>query len=198
MAYITGKMPEFDSLPRFIPRDQAFDLTLNIFLDDSATKDVLASGTITLYHGTKKLVDAQAIAVGGTYSGSYSLAAAITKDETLTDQMLELWTVVTSTGETVTIRKSGHLVRHLLYPIVTDSDLVARHNQLDDIRPSGLTNWLDYLTTAWEVLNRDLIKRGKRPELVLDSYALFDLHVFKALQLIFRDMTTFVGDGRYQ
>ena len=47
------------------------------------------------------------------------------------------------------------------------------------------------------MLNRDLIKRGRRPELVLDSYALIDMHIFKTLELVFKDASTYVGDGRY-
>tara|TARA_R110002124_G_scaffold48723_4_gene143586 strand:+ start:863 stop:1630 length:768 start_codon:yes stop_codon:yes gene_type:complete len=197
MSYVNGVFPDFSALPRMIVRGEAVTLSLNVFVDDSATKDTLASATLTLKQGSTKIVDAQTATVGGSVSASYNLTAGDTSSLSLSDDLLELWTVTTSGGETVTIRRSGHLVRHALFPLVKDSDLVARHNQLNDIRPSGLSNWLEYIKTAWEILNRDLIKRGKRPELVLDSYAIFDLHIYKTLNLIFRDMTTFVGDGRY-
>ena len=197
MAYINGVFPDYNGLPRIIPRNEAFTLQLNVFLDDGSTKDTLSAATLTLKNGTEVVVDAQSATVGGSVSASYAISAASTKDLNLSDMMLELWTITTSTGVTTTIRRSGMLVRHQLYPLVKDSDLIMRHNQLDDIRPTSISNWLDYIKTAWEVLNRDLIKRGKRPALILDSYALFDMHLFKALELIFRDMTTFVGDGRY-
>lgn len=197
MAYVNGVFPDFSALPRMIVRGEAVTLSLNVFVDDSSTKDTLASATLTLKQGSTTIIDAQTATVGGSVSASYGLTAGDTSSLSLSDNLLELWTVTTSGGDTVTIRRSGHLVRHALFPLVKDTDLVARHNQLDDIRPSGLSNWLEYIKTAWEILNRDLIKRGKRPELVLDSYAIFDLHVYMTLNLIFRDMTTFVGDGRY-
>jgi len=197
MAYINGVFPSLDALPRMVIRGEAATLSLNVFVDDASTKDTLSAATLTLKQGSTVIIDAQTATVGGSVSASYNLLAADTSSLSLSDTLLELWTVTTSGGDTVTIRRTGHLVRHQLFPLVKDSDLLARHNQLNDIRPSGLSTWLDYIKTAWEMLNRDLIKKGKRPELVLDSYALFDCHVFKSLELIFRDMTTFVGDGRY-
>ena len=111
--------------------------------------------------------------------------------------MLEIWTLTNAVGDVVTARRAGHLVRNILYPMVTDSDLIARHARIEDIRPPTLPDFSTYIQTAWEMLNRDLIKRGRRPELVLDSYALIDMHIFKTLELVFKDATTYVGDGRY-
>jgi hypothetical protein len=161
------------------------------------------AGTFTLKQGGKVLVDAApCTTLGGSFSSAtYDLLAADTSGESLGSDYLELWTLTGTTHgfgtETVTFRRSATLVLSGLWPMVSDVDLVARHSRLDDLLPPAETNWARYRELAWEILNRDLIKKGRRPSLILDSYALIDAHVFKTLELIFRDLSTLVGDGRY-
>jgi hypothetical protein len=156
--------------------------------------------TVTLKQGSTVLLDeVAATTIGGpTDSATLDILAALTTDLSFSDTILELWTFTGGAPPfQVTARRSGHLVRSILYPLIHDSDLLARHQRLNDIRPPTLNTFEPYRDTAWEVLNRDLIKQGRRPELILDSYAIIDMHIFKSLELIFRDAITFVGDGRY-
>ncbi len=188
-----------EGLPRMIQR--AADTTLDVtwFEDGAALVAPVVSATFTLKQGTRVLVDnVAATTVGGPiYSATYDLNGTVTQDLNFSDTMLEVWTLTSLAGVTVTARRSGHLVRTILYPMVTDSDLIARHARINDIKPPTVPNFSPYIDLAWEMINRDLLKKGRRPELVLDSYALIDMHVYKSLELIFRDATTFVGDGRY-
>lgn len=157
------------------------------------------SGAVTIKAGSRVIVDNAPVVLGiaGT-SASYTLLPALTNDLDPNDQMLEIWTLRDGAfTEQVTFRRSGHLVITKLWPMITDHDLVARHSRLMELLPPSAVSWTEYRDLAWEVLNRDLIKRGRRPELILDSYALVDAHVYKSLELIFRDLTTLVGDGRY-
>lgn len=186
-----------EGLPRMIKRGENQVLDITWFQDGAAIIAPVVSATVTLKQGSRVLVsNAPAVIGGPTYSATYNLAAGVTADLSLSDTMLEIWTLTNATGS-VTARRSGHLVRTILYPMVTDSDLIARHARIEDIRPPTVSNFTSYIDLAWEIINRDLLKKGRRPELVLDSYALIDMHIYKALELIFRDATTFVGDGRY-
>ena len=178
----------------------------NQIIDCSWFEDTLlivpTACTVTLKQGSNVLLDAiAATTIGGPgNSATLDFPAALTTDLPFSDTMLELWNfqgLVGGLPVEVTARRSGHLVRSILHPHIQDSDLLARHQRLNDIRPPGLASFQDYRTTAWEVLNRDLIKQRRRPELILDSYAIIDMHIFKSLELIFRDAITFVGDGRY-
>jgi len=162
------------------------------------------AGTFTLKQGGKVLLDAVPCTTLGASltptSATYDLLAGATTGEALGSDYLEIWTltaVVHAAPITVEFRRSATLVLSGLWPMVSDVDLVARHSRLDDLLPPGEINWARYRELAWEILNRDLIKKGRRPELVLDSYALIDAHVYKSLELIFRDLSTLVGDGRY-
>ncbi len=187
-----------EGLPRMIKRGENQTLDITWFNDNAAIVVPVTSATLTLKQGSRVLLDnVAATTVGGpVYSATFDLQATTTADLTFSDTMLEIWTLNTAT-DTITARRSGHLVRSVLYPMITDSDLVARHARIADIRPPTMPNFSTYIDTAWSILNRDLLKKGRRPELVLDSYALVDMHTFKALELIFRDAITFVGDGRY-
>ena len=163
-------------------------------------------GTFTLKQGSNTLLDAVPCTTLGASltptSGTYDLLAADTSGQPLGTDYLEIWTFTgANPGHTppvtVEFRRPAYLVRSALWPVVSDVDLVARHSRLDDLLPPGQTNWGSYRELAWEILNRDLIKKGRRPELILDPFALIDAHVFKTLELIFRDLSTLVGDGRY-
>lgn len=188
-----------EGLPRMIKRGENQTLDVTWFENNTAVLGTVTGATLTLKQGSTVLLDnVAATSFGGpTYSATYDLLAATTTGLMFTDTMLEIWTLTTASGS-VTARRSGHLVRTVLYPMVTDADLIARHARIEDIRPPTLTNFSSYIDLAWEMINRDLLKKGRRPELVLDSYALIDMHVYKTLELIFRDATTFVGAGRYE
>ncbi len=188
-----------EGLPRMIKRNDDQTLDITWFEDNAAIVVPVTGATLTLKQGSRVILDnVAATSFGGpVFSATYDLLAATTAGLILSDTMLEIWTLTTATGS-VTARRSGHLVRTVLYPMVTDSDLVARHARLEDIRPPTVPNFSSYIDLAWEMINRDLLKKGRRPELVLDSYALIDMHVYKTLELIFRDATTFVGAGRYE
>ena len=188
-------------LPRMIIRGADQTLDVSWYVENSLITTVTAA-TLTLKQGSTVLLDAvAATTLGGSTSAAYDLTAAEVPDTlSFSDTMLEIWTLdgtVSGTPTTVTARRSGHLVRTLLYPMITDTDLISRHRRIEDIRPPGISNFSSYRDLAWEVLNRDLIKKGRRPELILSSFALVDAHVYKSLELIFRDAITFVGDGRY-
>jgi hypothetical protein len=179
--------------------DQTLDISWYV---ENSLITTVTSATLTLKQGSTVLLDeVAATTLGGSTSATYDLTAAEVPDTlSFSDTMLEIWTLTGTTfgtPATVTTRRSGHLVRTILYPLIHDADLVNRHRRIEDIRPPSITNFSSYRDLAWEILNRDLIKKGRRPSLILSSFALVDAHVYKSLELIFRDAITFVGDGRY-
>ena len=183
--------------PDMIVRNYPQRLAANWYIDGSRLTATAA--TLTLKQGSKVILDGVAATVGGSQTVSYDLLATDTENESLGADYLEIWKITATwdTSETVEFRRAAYLVRSALWPMVSDADLVARHSRLDDLLPPGQTSWADYRELAWEILNRDLIKKGRRPQLILDSFALIDAHVFKTLEVIFRDLSTLVGDGRY-
>lgn len=192
------KFNPLSGLPRMIKQGENNSLEIFWYEDDVLITNV--SGTMTLKQGSKVIATPTVFTGSPDFTATVSIGAGATDGLPYSDTMLEIWSLTKVIGgdlKTVTVRHSGHLVRTLLHPMIIDADLQNRHARILDILPPSETSFEKYRNLAWEILNRDLIKQGRRPELVLDSYALIDMHVYKSLELIFRDAITFVGDGRY-
>jgi len=178
-------------LPYFIERNVEQALTLDVY-DDAGTQETATVARLTLYQGSKVVVDNVA-ATGLGPPATYTLPAATTVNESLSDDWLAVWTL-TIDGAAREYRREAYLVRDIVYPTITDTDLTDRHPELTALRSSGYEN---ERTAAWAFINRKLIAQGRRPNLIISSWALLDPHVYKTLELVFRGFHASTGDGRY-
>ncbi len=89
-------------------------------------------------------------------------------------------------------------MREVLHPVITDSDLTALHSDLADLRDPDQTTFETQRSDAWIVLQKWLIQKGNRPQLIVDDWQLRDVHRYLALENVFRDFASSVGDGRYR
>lgn len=184
-------------LPRFIERGVTQTLSLDVY-NDAGSQQTITSGTLTIYAGGSALSGVDGVAVSGGAPGTYSLADTATSGEGLSDRWLEVWSVAIS-GTDYVFRRPAYLVRHKLYPTITDTDITDRYDDLDDYLDSDTTTFQAYRDAAWVIVNRDLIKRGRRPELVMDSYSVAEAHIHKTFELVFGDFASKVGSpGRYE
>lgn len=183
--------------PRIVERGVAASLTADV-RDAADVQQTATAATVTLYVGSKVLLAATAAAALGP-PASYSLTAALTTDEALTDRWLELW-AMTIGGSPYTFRRTGYLVRHAYHSVVTQADLVALYPNLADtsVLPGDLDDYGDFLDRAREYIERQLLKKGRRAHLVFDAYALLDAEVHLALSYIFDYFQSDLGDGRYK
>lgn len=182
------------SLPRMIERGTTTTLDLTLYDADGAGITP-SSGTLTITDGGRTIVDAAAVTAAAT--STYSLAGATTADEPLSVRWLELWSMVIS-GVTYTFRRPAYLCRRLIYPVITDTDLTDLYADVVAILPSGTSDWSEKREAAWGMILRELIKRGKNPGDVIDSFALLDMHRHLTLALIYGEAAISVGtDGRY-
>lgn len=182
-------------LPRMIERGVAKTLDADVY-SDAGAQQTPSAGTLTLYAGSKTLLDE--VSVTAAAPSTYSLLAATTADESLSDRWLEVWTL-TIGGTDYTFRRSAYLVRHVLYPVITDTDLTAHHSDFADLRDPDQSSYETQRTKAWHDLQTWLIGRGRRPQLVLDSWALRNWHIYQTLHLVFLDFSLSTGmDRRYR
>lgn len=181
-------------LPRMIQKGVVATLDLDVYSAASAQQTASAA-TVTINLGTRTIVDAAAATALGP-PATYTLTAATTEDEGLSDQYLEVWSV--TIGSTVhTFRRPGYLVRHLFYPTITDTDLTDRDSDLLNIVRSTVTDLSQYREAARKKIERDLLKKGRRPWLIFDNYQLADAHIALSLAYFYRDNAIAIGDGRY-
>ena len=183
-------------LPALIERGRDTSLSLTV-TNAAGVEQTPSAATVTLYDGGETVVDAASATSLGP-PAAYTVTGATTTDRALSAEWLAVWTM-TIGGDVHVFRQPAYLVRHLLYPTVTDDDLTALHSDLDALRDSAnMTTFEPFRTQAWERIQRRLIARGSRPALVIDSWALRDLHAFASLELIWRDFASSLGDDRYR
>ena len=183
--------------PEFIVRAQANPIEAQIF-DATGTLIAPDSGSVTVYDGSSaKVVDAAAVAIVADIA-TYTIAAVDLPDtKQLEDGWRVEWDLVISGNPAVKFVRAASLVRSNLFPTVVSADLEARHQNLSRLIATG-NDADNFITTAWEVIVRMLLKAGRMPYLVLSPWALHDALVFQSLTLIFRDGASAAGDGRYQ
>jgi hypothetical protein len=182
-------------LPRIVERGVETALSLDIY-SASSVQQTATSATVTVKLGSRVLVEGASATTLGP-PASYTLPASTLEDEDVSDQYLEVWTLVIG-GETHTFRRAGHLVRHAFHPTITDTDLTDRDSDLLNIVPDSETNLSQYREAARKRLERDLLRKGRRPWLIFDSYELTDAHIALSLHLFYRDQHIAIGDGRYK
>ena len=182
------------ALPRSIERGVVNTLTADVY-DAAGAQQTASAGTLTLYAGSKLILDAVAVTSAGAPT-SHTLAAGSTSGESLSDSWLEVW-ALTIGGTVYTFRRDAYLVRHVLYPTITDTDLIELHSDLAALRDSDQASYEVQRDAAWSKVQHRLIANGRRPELILSSWALREYHRALTLEILFTDFASSTGDGRY-
>ena len=178
-------------LPAMIEQGRDTAVTLDVYSAASA-QQTASAGTLKLYAGSELVLeDVNATGLGPP--ATYTVLAAVTADRAVSADWMFVWSL-TIAGVVYLMRQPAYLVKHLLYPSITDDDLTDVHSGLDSLRDTAqMTSFEPFRTLAWTRINRMLIKRGNRPALILDSWALTDLHVYMTLELIFNDFVSSIS-----
>lgn len=184
-------------LPRCIARNRDFTPRLSVFDLAGGAETLTGPGAYTLDLDGSAIYTTAALSYGAGFAvTTAAIPAAETDGEALSDRYTETWEVVTTAGPR-TFTRPCSVVRNELFPVITDTDLIALHSDLADLRDPDQTTYETQRADAWIVLNKWLIQKGNRPQLIMDDWMLRDVHRYLALHTIFRDFATSVGDGRY-
>lgn len=194
--------------PDFLERGHPVLICFPLLGDDGKAAVVPSSGTVTIYAPNgSKVVDAAATTTklvdprtcleleAGDPNGKQAAAYVLTLagDATLGPRWLLEW-VLTIAGQTqaFTYKHAAAVVKQAAYPVVGEDDITkGRHRGIDTVlADSNNATLVDYIDTAWEKLVGLLIMDGRYPYQLLDSWALREPHITKALALIFNDAAT--------
>lgn len=189
------------SLPRCLVRGvDNTDVSTYIYNADGTGATFTAVDSYTLYQGSRVLHTTSSISVGlgtGLLALQFGIPAAdLPVTEPLSDTLMEHWTV-TINGQVQTFTRPVYLVRQLLNPTITDTDLTAVHSDLLDHIDPDQTTFERQRSDAWIELNHWLINKGNRPQLILDDWKLRSVHRSLTLYNICKDFASSVGDGRW-
>ena len=184
------------ALPRMIERGVPNTLDADAYSGN--TQQTATAATVSIVDGSRVVLAAVAAGSLGP-PATYALLAAATSSESLSDRWLEVWTL-TIGGSTYVLRRPAYLVRHVLYSTLVDQDLIDLYPELGttELRGTTITSFAAYRQKALEYIERQLIKKGRRPELVFDAFALRDAEENLTLHWIFRDFANELGDGRWE
>jgi hypothetical protein len=180
-----------------IQRGLTTSLDITIYDDDGQTVLPPTAARISVYAGsiTEPIID-DVVAVHAATS-TYSLLAAATVDEALSAEWQEHWTL-TIDGSAHEFRRTIYLCRTVPVATLIDADLEDYHADILDHVEPGTTTLEGYRAKAWAKIEKALIRRGRRPELVLDGWELTGAHAYKTLEIFFRDSAQSVGDERWK
>lgn len=179
--------------PRTVQRGISTSLDLDVY-NAAGVQQTVTSGTVTISLGDKVIVDGAAIAGGAP--ATYTLPDSVTSGEALSEQYLEKWTVVVGGVTHTHLLRAGYLVRYVYTPAITDTDLTNEDG--DALNITNESNLQKYRDLANARIQKDLIKKGRRPWLIFDAWALTDAHVYRALYHLYNEALMGAGqDSRY-
>lgn len=180
-------------LPELIEQGRTNTLKCRVY---SATSGALAApnnGTVSVYDSSNTaLIDAAAVTVTNSVA-TYSLLAATVANATRGDGWRVEWALTMPDGVVHTFRTDAALVRRLLYPSWQEADLYRRCSAINPdnagVIHSG-TSFSDKIDAAFLEMERWLVSRGNRPNLIISPSALYDWGVLLTLALIFEDFAS--------
>lgn len=181
-AQIAALLP----LPHFGERGASVTWTCPLELNGSTVTP--ASGTVTVYDGSGKLVETGSVVVSTHATYTWTPAASLI----LSDRWRVEWELVVS-GTTHTFRNTAHLCRYVAYPSIGDADLYRRVPALDPTGSAPITTESEFQTPrreAWIMIQRWLLEQGRRPQLVVQAGDTREAEINGALMLIFGDMAS--------
>lgn len=184
-------------LPEFIER--GVDVTLEAEFVDTDTNAPLTAtaATFTLLFSSRVIV-ATSLATTLGPPVTFDLPAAAAADQSLSDKWQIRW-AATIGGVVETRLRAAYLCRFVPAQVIVDTDLFRLHSDLARLRDSNQAAFNNQRDEAWVWVQKQLIMKGNRPELVLDNFELRDPHIHRALFIIFRDFALSAGvDKRYE
>lgn len=171
-------------LPDMIVRSRATTVAALVYLDGAEVTP--ASWALTVYDATNT---SAYTASGSSSAASKSIPANTFSTYSYGEGWRVEWAITLSGGAVMDVRNDAMLVRTLLYPVVSDDDLVRRVPSLGGSHPiTTSADYQDYLDEAWTEIQLRLISLGSRPYLVMEPSALRNVHLYSALALIFEDL----------
>ena len=161
----------------------------------SPTRDgvvVVTAATLRVLNEGGTVVASPAVTVAAGVCTATILAAITATVDPVMGWQLE-WTVTETAGAVEVGLNPADVVLYRVGAVIGWDDLVGRHADLAT-RLSVGSKAGPKILDAWSVVCQRLRQRGKRPCLIVDSFALRESHLLLALAYVFRDLAA-GGEG---
>ncbi len=180
----TPYTPDF-KVPEQLQRDR--DAALSCAVLRAGVAVVVVSGNLQILRPDGSELHSAAIVVGPDSEATLTVAAAVLAAEPFQWGYSFYWTLtLTGTPATQTFRNTGGIVRvHPSPPAHVGSILERRPNLNRRLAGLGQASWQPQLDSAWWALQRWLIAKGNRPNLLVEPSELLELHRAWSMWLIY-------------
>ena len=173
--------------PTIIERDAA--QTVAVDLERGGSDASIASATFSLYDPSGSVkVDAQTATISGG-EVSYAIGSTVLQSEAYGSGWLVKFDVVIS-SQTHSFYNDAALCLARVYPPIGHTDLVARHHDIANLLPSGVTSTQGYIDGAWATLTGRMYSEGVPFWRLRTMSALRDPLILLSLSYAFRDFST--------
>jgi hypothetical protein len=154
-----------------------------------------SSGTISIYDATGTAIVSAASVTVSDGVATYSVSSGTTSSLQLGEGWRTEWVLAMPDARSHTFREAAALVRCLIYPPASDSDLWRRCPSLSPSHPGvqsavKIASYQPYLDEAWRQISERLQRAGRRPWLVIGSSQLVTAHTLLTLALVFEDLAS--------
>lgn len=172
--------------PETLVKGRANVITCPLYRSGAVVVPTTSGSTITIRRPDNTLlVDAQAVTVTGSVA-QYTVSNSALADEPYREGYAVEWSLVVS-GTTHRFRRAGMVCRSVLFPVITDADLIDRYADLADCLPAGVTTFQAKIDAAWADLCDRLRRQGSLPERILSAEDLRQAHLFATMVLVLED-----------
>lgn len=166
----------------------------------------VSAGTFSLYDaGGLAVVSAQAVTISGGVATYTVLAASLPTSRRFEEGWQERW-ALTIGGEVHTFDRDAALVARRLYPVLTDAAVVgmsatgaggsdALKRILSKRGPGGFQAERE---ESWHELKRMLMSVQRWPALILNAWALADVHKYLARRKVLENGRTDLPGGNFE
>lgn len=193
MAFRTAEQ----SRPVYLVRGAAQTIEQPWTSGDAATVVAPTSATVTVRNAAGNAAGSPAISgAAATITGSimtYAITSAILDAETLGAHWQIEWTPVYGGVTYPPIVRRASLCRRDLVCPVSNRSILTVHPEWTTY-PAGQSSWTPQIEAAWDWVCQQIEETGRRPELVVGADTLYRTTLFKALGVISRHLSTYVGD----
>jgi len=184
-------------LPYFVEVGVDTSIAFDVYSDaqGSSTQQTATVGTVALWDGDEA-VQAAAAATSLGPPATYTVLGSLTTGRAVSDRGLAVWTLTLS-GTARPFHRALYYVRRAWHPGLKDEHLYDRHSELEGLlaEMDDVSSYEKWRTSAANYIQRDLLKKGRRPHLIFDGWGLHDAHLALTLHFIFRDWGTEFGQG---
>jgi len=180
------------SLPLSVERGSDQTLSLEL-IDDAGVAASVSAASLVLKNGLTVLLTAADAEDGGV--ATYDLDGSTSTPWGLTEDLFAVWTV-TVDGVQYTYKQTGSVCIWAYAPTLTAQDIYVRYPGLR--QSFSVQEVTDMLSSTSGELERRLIGKGRRPFLIMDRWALADVHLDLCLSRLLSSADTTLNDERFR